>query len=546
MIDAAIIYLLLVNAMIVGTIGLILLLRPFVRRTFGAITAYRLWLAIPITCVSVLIAPVLSTLIDNKTFQLESMQLEEKWDDVTPLYSAPQKRLPDAAGDRAASVLKEQDFKTVFTVIWTAGIFFSVGLLLIRENNLRRKIGILTYDEAGYYSSSNTHITPMLVGVFSPQIIVPENFKTRYTASEQSLILMHERAHQAACDHIINAIVILTQCINWFNPFIYIARSQLILDQELACDARVLTAEPDAKRVYMRALMKAQHISYDNLLRATWAPNGDHPLILRVKQLTQPIDGLLTGAKRYFILTSLFVVFTIVAIMLSPFQTVNTIIDNALHTASVEEYQLVKAVTVSDHETVLNLLNRSVDPNINISPFGTPLIIASEAGDIALIKMLVNSGANVNYASRGQGFPLLAAIEGGNQRAVNYLLSLGAQPNVRVIENDTSPLVTAARLGKIEIATILLEHSANPNMIVEDEGTALIAASAAGQIQMVDLLIRNEANIHQSALVERRNRDGSQFHELTTAFEEAKRTNHQHLSKYLGGKVQNSSLMTSP
>jgi hypothetical protein len=425
-------------------------------------------------------------------------------------------------------------------------MFSSVGIIFFRERSLRHILGNLTYSEDGYYFASNANISPMLVGLFHPKVIVPAEFNSQYSTTERSLILAHERAHRAAGDHIVNAVVALFHCVNWFNPFIYLARPQLLLDQELACDARVLTKRPDAMRDYMRALIKAQQVCFDSFLKTAWGPTGAHPLVVRVKQLSQPATGVLSGPKRYLALAVLLIVSATATIVISPIQIVDNITHYSVSTASVGERRLIEAVETGDHDAVWSLLEDGIDPNINIAPVGTPLIIAAYRGDIKLIDMLLGAGAQVNYAVRGRGFPLLAAIEAGDHATVEYLLSLGARPDARVIENDTSPLVTAARLGEADIVAALLDHKANPNMVVDDEGTALIAASASGQSQIVDLLIQNDAQINQSALVERKTLGGKRFYERTTALIEAKRAQRKQLSEYLRDKTETTSHTAPP
>ena len=535
MISGVILYLLLINALIVGILGMLLLLRPLVRKAFGAVAAYRLWFAIPLACAVFVGVSIFSFASDGKIVH----QAPNEWDDIAPLYAVPQKQLPDTANDR-------RDPKGILSIIWIAGMFSSVGLIFIRERNLHHILGDLTYSEDGYYFASNANISPMLVGLFRPKIIVPADFNSQYSATEKSLILAHERAHHAAGDHIVNAVVVLFQCINWFNPFIYLARPQLLLDQELACDARVLTKRPDAMRDYMRALVKAQQVCLDSFLKTAWGPTGDHPLVVRVKQLSLPATGVLSGPKRYLTLTVLFIVFAIAANLVSPIQIVSDITNYSVNTASAKELRLIEAVETGDHDAVLSLLKDGIDPNINIAPVGTPLIIAAHRGDIKLIDMLIGAGARVNYAARGRGFPLLAAVEAGDHATVEHLLSLGARPDARVIENDTSPLVTAARLGEANIVATLLDHKVDPNMIVDDEGTALIAASASGQNQIVDLLIQNDAKVNQSALVERKTPDGHRFFERTTALIEAERTQRKQLSEHLRNKTQTTSHTAPP
>ncbi len=544
MIDSIIMYLLTLNGVIVAAILGVFLLRPLVRFAFGSVAAYRLWLMVPFACAGLIIAANLPATNLKGQGEPAPAQVDRVWDSVAPLHTVPAKRVPVEIWADMAALAKGQAFQFGFLFVWVVGGLSAFGLIMIRQYKLRQTIGAITYNEAGYYTSENATISPMLVGVIAPKVIVPNNFDTCYSRHEQVLILAHERAHLRAGDHIVNAVIVFFQCLNWFNLFIYSARPKILMDQELACDARVLTRRPDEKKAYMRALLKAQHVSYDGLLKAAWKPAGAHPLVARVMQLGRPVDGALSGVKCRVAIVGLLMIISGTVAFLSPFQRVYHITDGALSIASADERRLIELVQAGRVALVQGLLETGLDPNVNILPYGTPLIIAARNGDIDLMAILVNAGADVNYAARGQGFPLLAAVESGHERAAKYLLSLGARSNARALENDASPLVTAAKQGNTKLITTLITYGADPNMTVEDEGTALIAASMAGQDKAVDLLVKQGADVNQKAYVERQhidgdrnsNRNGGQnggrYHEPTTARIEAQRGNHKMISDY--------------
>ena len=75
-------------------------------------------------------------------------------------------------------------------------------------------------------------------------------------------MLAHERAHEGRHDILVSALALLSHCVFWFNPLMYLALRWLRHDQELACDEQVLSSlprsEPEARRIYADALLKAQ------------------------------------------------------------------------------------------------------------------------------------------------------------------------------------------------------------------------------------------------------------------------------------------------
>src|SRR5690606_27588265 len=97
---------------------------------------------------------------------------------------------------------------------------------------------------------------PVVIGVLKPRIVVPADFARRFTVEERALVLAHERGHLARRDPMINAIAVLVRSLGWFNPLVHVAAAALRIDQELACDARVL-AKDRAPRCYAGAMLKS-------------------------------------------------------------------------------------------------------------------------------------------------------------------------------------------------------------------------------------------------------------------------------------------------
>ena len=81
---------------------------------------------------------------------------------------------------------------------------------------------------------------------------------------------------------VVNALVEVARCVNWFNPLVHLAASRVRADQELACDAAVIAARPTDRRAYAQALAEDSIAPAFLPLGCTWTsrvgrtPRGAH------------------------------------------------------------------------------------------------------------------------------------------------------------------------------------------------------------------------------------------------------------------------------
>lgn len=107
---------------------------------------------------------------------------------------------------------------------------------------------------------SEEAVGPVAFGIFKRFVAVPTDFAERYDADERKLALAHELGHHARGDLIANWVGLAVLACHWFNPIAWIAYRKFRADQEMANDARVLSALPPIERhAYACAIVKAAH-----------------------------------------------------------------------------------------------------------------------------------------------------------------------------------------------------------------------------------------------------------------------------------------------
>lgn len=265
----------LAAATLVSSVAIVLvkLLGSPVRKLAGARAAYWLWLLVPVTTLTVLMpAPsrIAPTVAVEVPIQIQSTWLSSISEDIS---------------DHTVWI-------TGILAIWIVGGAAMFAVLAVRQWRFARAIGNHVLDARGFHRSEDIS-APMLVGAWRSRILVPADFEARYSPEEQELVLAHELAHERRRDVAVNALASLALCVFWFNPLMYRALAWIRGDQELACDADVLSRRAGARRVYADLLLKTQLASESSWLvplGCHWQSN--HPLKERILMLKRPMPGI--------------------------------------------------------------------------------------------------------------------------------------------------------------------------------------------------------------------------------------------------------------
>ena len=217
--------------------SLLLLCHPFLLRYFGARSCYLLWLAMPGT----LFLPLLPEV--NISSGLNFAVVD------TMLVTAGKVQQLDSSS--ALSGL---------TWLWLTGVVMMASWYLLCSVQLKRQLSScrkLTHGKLNYCFSDKQH-GPAITGLLKPILILPADFRQRFSRQQRRLILQHELRHWQRGDLHANLLSFGLLSLFWFHPLVWLAYRRYRADQELACDADVLEKQPVSMHFcYANALLAA-------------------------------------------------------------------------------------------------------------------------------------------------------------------------------------------------------------------------------------------------------------------------------------------------
>ena len=146
-----------------------------------------------------------------------------------------------------------------------------------------------------------------------------------------------------------------------------------------------------------------------------------------------------------------------------------------------------------------SLLSTGADPALRQKDGMDALYIAANMGDVDLCERFCKMGLSpVRPAFKGVSALQIAAV-GGDVKCIAAML-----PSIHQGQIDTpstgeghsdSALGFACANGQLEVATLLLDHGANPNFQGQQSLNPLISASISGNHELVELLLSRGAKV---------------------------------------------------
>jgi len=124
----------------------------------------------------------------------------------------------------------------------------------------------------------------------------------------------------------------------------------------------------------------------------------------------------------------------------------------------------------------------------------TPLVYAVNLGNDSIVELLITKGkANVNIVINTGETPLHIAAKKGYTKIAEILIKNNAKIEVQDLIRQT-PLISAVRANKYEVAKLLLKKGANPNHATSSKKTAI---DWAIDKKMKELLLKYNAKSYK-------------------------------------------------
>lgn len=128
----------------------------------------------------------------------------------------------------------------------------------------------------------------------------------------------------------------------------------------------------------------------------------------------------------------------------------------------------------------------------------TPLLLASDAGHLDIVRLLVEKGADLHASGRG-GFMYVHALglaaRSGHIDVAEFLIEKGITVDYK--KKYARPLNLAAKYGRIEMIDFLVKKGAQVNLPLEEEWSALHAAVYNRQTASVKKLVALGADVNK-------------------------------------------------
>lgn len=231
-------------------------IKPIIKDKLPKSFQYYMWFPVIIALLLPLSKIVVVPALNHSATSSQSMYDIAQWISNTALEKPVNFLLLSQTGNEQKILQTTAYFPSIATILfifWQFGIIFVLSYHMISYVRYVRKLkkynrsadqqemellNTLSGSKNPPQLYKNSIVaTPILIGVFHPEIILPYK---KYEDKKLQGILLHEITHMRKYDIVIKWLLILVGALHWFNPIIYFARREIHKACELACDESVI------------------------------------------------------------------------------------------------------------------------------------------------------------------------------------------------------------------------------------------------------------------------------------------------------------------
>lgn len=268
------------GAILIAVIGLLRLLfaRQVSRRVFLV-----LWLLAVVRLLLPISLPSPTSIYNLPLFSQEETEVQLPAPQQTAPVTVVEPVQPLPVGEQEPVVLPPVEetpalsLTQLLTIIWAAvgtGLFLTFELRhLINRRRYRFSLPLpqgVSVPEGLRVRMLDGLSTPLSYGIFRPTVLIP----VRCTEQPEQLqhILLHEQAHIRNWDLPKKHLFLLTACIHWFNPLVWLMVALAFEDMEVRCDAvAIRKLGTQEKKAYARTLVSAETARLNDLLLSNFS-----------------------------------------------------------------------------------------------------------------------------------------------------------------------------------------------------------------------------------------------------------------------------------
>lgn len=390
----------LINISIATSVTAIIILgiKSLLKNRISPKWQFALWIILSLR----LLMPVLpesKVSVLNTVPQVKNVVISER-----PIHRAVDSSLPEGkpyvtgtvmVGERYRQITFSKTLMDNVLGIWLAGsiilLIYSLGIYLIyhmktRSFKLSDDMSIYSVLEAckkelDITADIKVRIggeTPLLKGLFTPEIILPEG----YTEQELKSVFMHELMHYKHKDILWSIFSTLLLCAYWYNPLMWISFKVFRRDMEILCDYRVLQVYSDRK-TYASVLLKTALKRNRYLPCTTSMQNGEKDISKRVKYIA------------YFKKPKVF--WSFIAIAAATIVMIVCLTNPSKNTAEEIKNTVVTSVKEMDYDKIYSYKTLYVGDAPKVGNISNRLYYSKYAKGISLQTYAEPYGATINY-----------------------------------------------------------------------------------------------------------------------------------------------------